>query len=396
MKTSLNLLKLGQNLTLNILREYHHSFRQKITPTTYPVSTINIRTPIDNIRGYQRILGLDKIPVHSEIKEAYYNLVKQNLPENRREIQLNERYKEILEAYNKGKEHDKNSEIKNIRSHTNPVGSERQLTKTVSLYENIKLRDLMKKDLPRLKPGAPEVNPSFQCSEASINIDFLHSVVGLKRDFVLKVLRKCGKCCGTYSHKSQLEKCKKCDGLGLFRVQTKTHIANKTCDICKGKRHTTKTNCSKCNNKGFVYENQPVHIAIPAGVLNGDVITIKNPNSDLLNANIAVKINVRNSSKFRRDGFNIHSDLILSIPDAVLGTRCKVQTIHGYVDLRIPPGVDSHSKITLYGKGVRTLSSIGDHIVTLKIEIPKTVNENVRKILSMWDNLEIKKPPPDH
>lgn len=393
MKGSRNLFKSVQNLTSRQLKNYHHQFRQSDKPASYPVRAMNYKDPIDDIRNYYKVLGVEKCASHSEIKNAYYHLAKQYHPDNRRTGRFEQQFNEVVEAYNvliddsKRNEYDKYGEIKDLKSYMKRIGENE---KKRNVNERIKLRDLLEKDVS--KPvGNTEVKSSYQSSEASICIDFLHSVQGLKRDFSLKVLRKCPRCCKTYLHKSQPEKCEKCQGSGIFKIQSKTHTTNKVCDLCKGQCMTQQNTCNMCDNKGFVYQNQPVYVVIPPGISDGDIINIKNPSSEIPNKTIAIRVNVLKSTKFERKGFNIHSDLAVSIPDAILGSKIKVQTIHGPVELRIPPGAESHSKITLHGKGVRTPRVIGDHIITLKVEIPKTINENVRKVLSQWNN-EKKKP----
>lgn len=391
MKNSLN-LKSVQNFASQFIvgRDLHQQLRQYAAPVNYPVRTMNFRDPVDDTRNYYKILGVEKSSSHSDIKNAYYHLAKQYHPDNRRGGKLEKQFNEIAEAYNvlidsnKRAEYNKYGKINDIQGYMKLIG-ERDRAKNEN--ERIKLKELLQKDLPILKLGAPAVNPSFRSGEASISIDFLHSVQGLKRDFLLKVFRKCPRCCGTYSHKSETEKCKKCDGVGVFMVQTKTSPTSKSCDLCNGKCVTQKNTCAMCENKGFLYENQSVYIAIPPGIVSGDVIQIMDPNSE---KRIAVKVNVKNSNKFERKGSDIYTDLLVSIPDVILGAKFKVQTIHGLVELRIPPGAESHSTVILHGKGVRTPKVLGDHIVTLKVEIPKVINESVRKVLSLWD-LEMKK-----
>lgn len=387
MKSSRNWFESVQILSSCQFRSYHHQFRQLAKPVNYPIRALICKDPMDVIRNYYKILGVERCSTHSEIKNAYYNLAKQYHPDNRNREKYQSHFSEIAEAYhvlideNKRNEYDKFGEIKDIQGYMKLIG-ERENKRNVN--EKIKLKDLMQKDFPP-NPETQEVTSSYQSSEASINIDFLHSVQGLKREFVLKVLKKCPRCSGVYTYKSQPEKCEKCQGTGIFKVQTKTHITNTVCDLCLGKRVTQRNACTMCDNKGFVYQNQPVYIVVPPGTASGDIINIKSPNSETPNKTIAVKVNVMGSNKFDRKGYNIHSNLPLSIPDAILGGKVKVHTIHGSVDVRIPPGAESHSTITLHGKGIRTPRITGDHIVTLKVEIPKTINDNVRKVLSQWN-----------
>lgn len=41
---------------------------------------------------------------------------------------------------------------------------------------------------------------------------------------------------------------------------------------------------------------------------------------------------------FKRDGADIHSDLFVSISDAVLGNEVKVKTLYGDIKMKVDPG----------------------------------------------------------
>lgn len=392
MKYYRNLIKYVQNSAFRPVRRYHQ-FRQLAKPVAYPVRPTDYKDPIDDMRNYYKVLGVERCASYSEIKNAYYNLAKQYHPDNRRNGKYQIQFNEINEAYNiliddnKRNEYDKYGEIRDLQGYMKRIG-ERENAKNVK--ERIKLRDLMQIDKPADEVAG--VSSTFQTSQATIHIDFLHSVQGLKKDFNIKVLRKCPKCYGNFLPiKNQTEKCEKCQGNGVCRIVSKTHVTKKVCDACKGKRVIQNNTCNMCDNKGFVCQNQAVYIVIPPGISDGEIINIKNPSSDIPNKTIAVKVNVKKNAKFERRGFNIHSDLAVSIPDAILGQKVKVETIHGLVDMKIPAGAESHSKVVLHGKGIRTPRVVGDHIFTLKVEIPKIINENVRKVLSQW-NIEKKRP----
>ena len=101
------------------------------------------------------------------------------------------------------------------------------------------------------------------------------------------------------------------------------------------------------------------------------------------------------SSKFRRDGADIHSDVAISFTQAALGGEVKtpgltkpimLKVSEGRVEsrncvmmvsccgLQIPPGIQSHHTIKLRGRGIPRLNSgggSGDHYVHVKIRIPK-------------------------
>lgn len=61
-----------------------------------------------------------------------------------------------------------------------------------------------------------------------------------------------------------------------------------------------------------------------------------------------IKISVRPNPKFKRDGFNVHSELDVPVVDMVLGATKQVETIYGRkVNLAIPAGTQSNRKLKI-------------------------------------------------
>ena len=115
-------------------------------------------------------------------------------------------------------------------------------------------------------------------------------------------------------------------------------------------------------------------IKIPAGV--DDDNRIRFDDFDLV-------INVRSHDKFQREGADILLDHSISYTQAALGTITKVPTIDGTVDLRIQPGTQPGTMVRLRGQGVPHVnrSTRGDQYVRLKIDVPKKVSGQMKKLL---------------
>jgi DnaJ-class molecular chaperone len=66
------------------------------------------------------------------------------------------------------------------------------------------------------------------------------------------------------------------------------------------------------------------------------------------------------------------SDVNISLQDALLGGSVTVQTIHGAVEMKVPPGCQSGEMKRLKGKGIQSQhqSKVGDHLVRLVVSIP--------------------------
>lgn len=66
---------------------------------------------------------------------------------------------------------------------------------------------------------------------------------------------------------------------------------------------------------------------------------------------LMIQVKVRPHSYFKRDGSDIHTELFISIADAVLGSEIPVKTLYGDIRMKVDPGTqhDDKKKITNYG-----------------------------------------------
>lgn len=53
---------------------------------------------------------------------------------------------------------------------------------------------------------------------------------------------------------------------------------------------------------------------------------------------LIIKLKVKEDSFFKRDGYNIYTEIKLSVVKAVLGTDIQIKTIDGEMKVRVPAG----------------------------------------------------------
>ncbi len=81
-------------------------------------------------------------------------------------------------------------------------------------------------------------------------------------------------------------------------------------------------------------------------------------------------------------GIDVYSDVRISFDRAILGTVATVATIDGKAEVKVPPGTASGKKLRLRGKGVPDRSGdAGDHYITVQIDVPKTLDDDEKKLL---------------
>ena len=131
-------------------------------------------------------------------------------------------------------------------------------------------------------------------------------------------------------------------------------------------------------------------VTIPPGTENGQVLRLKHQGMGGLGGGASgdalVEILIEPGGAFTADGLDIHSEEPVTLPEAVLGSRIEVRTVHGTVLVTVPEGSNTGTKLRLKGKGTHQPGSDarGDHYVTLKVVLPKTQDGVFKAFIKKW------------
>jgi DnaJ-class molecular chaperone len=94
---------------------------------------------------------------------------------------------------------------------------------------------------------------------------------------------------------------------------------------------------------------------------------------------------VRPHQRFTRRGDDIHLELPISLPEAVLGAKVPVPTIDGPVRITVPPGSNSGQTLRLKGRGLaRRDGGRGDQYVRLMVVLPERPDPGLAAYLRRW------------
>ena len=121
-------------------------------------------------------------------------------------------------------------------------------------------------------------------------------------------------------------------------------------------------------------------IKIPEGIRNGEKIRLigqgKKGENGGKNGDLLIRINIKDTNKFKLRGVDLYTDLRISPWEAVLGTKVSVETIGETIFLHIPQGIESGEKVRIPGKGYKDgKGGRGELIADVKIMIPKAPTE---------------------
>lgn len=98
---------------------------------------------------------------------------------------------------------------------------------------------------------------------------------------------------------------------------------------------------------------------------------------------LTILVEVETHPYFQREGRNLVVEAPITVAEAVLGAKIDVPTLDGLKTLTVPPASSSGLKLRLRGKGVPGVGgkSDGDLLVLLKVVVPKSVDDDSRRLI---------------
>ncbi len=199
--------------------------------------------------------------------------------------------------------------------------------------------------------------------------------------------------------------CTTCNGSGqvtriantiLGRMQTSA-----PCNVCGGAGQTIDKKPADADGQGLKISEETVSIKIPAGVVDGMQLKVSGKGNEApgngISGDLLVAIEELDHDKLQREGDNLHYDLYVSFPDAVLGTSKEIDTVTGKVRIKVEAGVQSGKILRLRGKGIPSINGYGrgDLLVHVNVWTPKTLNKQQKAFFEGVINDEHFEPKPE-
>ena len=244
----------------------------------------------------------------------------------------------------------------------------------------------------RTNPNAPQRGESIRMS---IAISFEEAAFGCEKAVTVERYETCDTCHGNgCAPGTSPEVCPDCHGTGTVQVRRQTPMGvfatSSPCPKCGGKGRIIHQPCKDCRGSGMVRKKKTIQASIPAGIDNGQTISIRGqgnagknggPAGDLL-----ITITVRPHELFRREGTSVLCEAPITFTQAVLGAELEIPTIDGKVKYTLPEGTQSGTTFRLKGKGIPSINGRGrgDQYVTVYIETPKNLNKEQKEALKKF------------
>jgi len=230
---------------------------------------------------------------------------------------------------------------------------------------------------------------------ADVSITFEEAAFGCEKEVSVSRIEACDGCSGTGCKEgTTAEKCANCNGRGTVTAQQRTPFgvmqSTVDCPKCGGRGKIILQPCEKCRGLGLVRRSKSIKVSVPAGIDNGQTISMRGQGSAGPNGgehgDLYVTIKVLRHSVFEREGSAVLLNMPISFVQAALGAELEVPTLDGNVKYSIPEGTQTGTVFRLRGKGIQSLraSGRGDQYVTVNVVVPTGLDGSQKDILRQF------------
>jgi len=346
-------------------------------------------------RDYYKILGVDRVASHNDIRKSYHKLARKYHPDiNPGNKDAENKFKDISVAYEvlsdekKRKLYDEFGESGLAAGFNAETARGYQQWRQKSARADDGGRQYDADDSGGLFGGlgsmfrqgsrAPRGPTRGQDIESSMEIDFLDSVRGFQTAITLQRSVSCYMCHGAGTKPgTKPTTCPECKGTGSNSVPWKQMQFRQSCPRCLGSGKLPGYPCTACGGTGRVLRPDTIRVNIPPGAEPGKRIRLRGKGEAGLRGGPAgdlyITPRIRPHPILTRSGRDLIMEMPITVGEAVRGANIEVPTPGGPIKVKVPAGAQSGQQLRIKGKGVAAYGQTpaGDLYLRLMVRVPQ-------------------------
>ena len=358
---------------------------------------------------YYQILGVERTASEDEIKKAYKKMaIKYHPDRNPGDKEADEKFKQAAEAYDVLRDPEKRSRYDQFgKAGVNGGaggfggfnGQGMNMDDIFSMFGDIFGGRHGFGGFNSAENQTRQYRGSDLRLKVKVNLNDVMN--GVTKKFKVRKDIICDECKGSGCEKgTSPETCSTCNGRG-YVIRTQRSIfgmmqTQQPCPTCNGEGTIIKHKCHKCHGEGVVSGEEIIEAKIPAGVADGMMVNVPGKGNAAkhngIPGDIQILIEEEPSKIFIRDENDLIYNLLLTVPQAVLGDDIEIPTVDGKVKIKIAPGTQPGKVLRLRGKGIPAIQGYGygkgDLVINISVYIPEKINDKERKLFEEIRNSE--------
>lgn len=357
-------------------------------------------------RDFYEVLGVEKSATDEEIKKAYRKLAKKYHPDlNPGDKEAEEKMKEVNGAYEILSDKEKRAKYDQFgHAGVDPSYGAGGYGGGFGGFEDFgDLGDIFGSffgggfgggSRSSSRRNAPRRGDDLS---VRLQLTFEEAAFGCTKDITVMRVEKCATCDGEGAKPgTHAETCPTCGGSGQVKTTQRTPFgvfqSAQVCSTCGGKGKIIKTPCDTCDGKGYVRKKFTASVKVPAGINEGQTISLGGQGSAGMNGgpngDIYVTIEIIPHEIFTRKGNDVLVEMPVTFVQATLGATLVVPTIDGKVEYNLPEGTQPGAVFRLKNRGIQNLQGRGrgDQYIKINVEIPKNLTKNQKEILRKFED----------
>ena len=351
-------------------------------------------------RDYYEVLGVSRNAPKDEIKDAYRKLAMQYHPDRNKSPDAEEKFKEISEAYAVLSDDEKRQQY-DLLGHT---GFDQRYSRE-DIFRGADFDSIFRDlgfgfgDIFRIffgggfGGGFGERISKGRDLIYDLKITLEEAAKGTAKEIEVPRIEKCDVCNGSGAAPGTSPRtCSRCNGTGKIQNVRKSSFAMYVqvtpCPTCRGKGTVIDSPCKNCKGTGLTRKKRKINVKIPAGIDDGYQLRLRGEGEMPQQGggspgDLYVLIRIPPHKYFKREEDNLWYDLMISYPQAALGTEVSVPTLEGNTNVKIHPGTQQGEILKLKGKGMPRFRGYGkgDLLIHIGISVPEKLTDKQRALL---------------
>jgi molecular chaperone DnaJ len=321
-------------------------------------------------RDYYAILGVPRDASTEQIKRAYRKLARELHPDVNPDAKAQQRFQDVTAAYEVLTDPQKR-QIVDLGGDPLEPGAGRGAAGDP--FGGFGVGDIIMDAFFGPGGGAGRRGPRSRVQSGSdalirLQLTLEECATGASRELTVDTAVLCNECNGSgCAPGTRPRTCDTCGGIGEVQNVQRTFLGQvmtaRPCPVCRGFGEVILEPCHQCSGDGRIRARRNVTAKVPAGVGDGMRVRLAGqgevgpgggPAGDLY-----VEVQEVPHETFTRDDADLHCTVRVPMTAAALGTTVMLETLDGIQEVRVEPGTQCATVLTLRGRGMPRLRGTG-------------------------------------